>query len=121
MRAKVATSGRAHDQETTERANSTTVLKRTVNPKPTEPKLMSVAGQRPPHSKLTTHLKIFRLIFDSRPKQHTKSLNERAAVETTGIEKAPTTLSAGAVRGDAKRVVRDNQKTLKVFLNLVPC
>ena len=49
---------------------------------------MSVAGQRPPHSKLTTHSKIFRLIFDSRPKQHTKSLNERAAVETTGIEKA---------------------------------
>ena len=49
---------------------------------------MSVAGQRPPHSKLTTHLKIFRLFFDSRPKRHTKSLNERAAVETTGIEKA---------------------------------
>ena len=48
---------------------------------------MSVAGHRP-NSELTTHLKIFRFIFDSRPKQHTKSLNERAAVETTGIEKA---------------------------------
>ena len=63
-------------------------LTKNCKPKPTEPKLMSVAGQRPPHSKLTTHSKIFRLIFDSRPKQHTKSLNERAAVETTGIEKA---------------------------------
>ena len=49
---------------------------------------MSVAGQRPPHSKLTTHKKFFRLKFDSRPQQHTRSLNERVAVETTGIEKA---------------------------------
>ena len=70
------------------RANSTAVLKRTVNTKPTEPKLMSVVGQRPPHSKLTTHSKIFRLNFDSRPKQHTRSPNERVAVEATGIEEA---------------------------------
>ena len=48
---------------------------------------MSVAGQRPPHSKQTTQLNIFCLKFDSRPKQHTRSLNERVAVETTDIEK----------------------------------
>ena len=60
---------------------------------------MSVVGQWPPHSKLTTN--IFRSTFDSRPKQHTKSPNERAAVQTTGIEKAMT-LSARVVRGDTK-------------------
>ena len=48
---------------------------------------MSVDGQRPFHSKLTTHWNIFCLKFDSRPKQHTRSLNERVTVETTGIEK----------------------------------
>ena len=89
-------------------------LKRTVNLKPTEPKLMSVAGQRPPHSKLTTHLKIFRLFFDSRPKRHTKSLTRgrrlRQQASKRQVQVRPMTLSAGAVRSDTKRFVRDIQK-----------